>query len=109
MKLILIFAIFLFTTMGSEAMAQPGLFKVVDTVSGRGGRAIQEALPEIIRRKLNISAYRVVVMESDVSFLVLLEDPDAPNGQQGSTSSKPGFEVELSKPRLQVIRANFVR
>ena len=90
-------------------MAQEG-FKIVDTVAGTSIRLIQAALPEFIRKGLNLDGYRITVTTWNGGHGVIFEDLNAPPGQKGSASKeKPSFEVELSEDGTRVVRANFSR
>ncbi len=93
----------------SSITASSADLKAVESISGKGFHIIEAAIPATVPHKLNINQYRISVMESDSSFVVLFEDPNAKPGQRGSTAKMSSFEVELSKHGLRVIRSNFVR
>lgn len=88
--------------------AQP-TYQIVESISGKSLKIIEAALPEAVRKHLDVGKYKIVVMQSEQSYLVVFDDPNRPEGQRGSTSRMPGFEVEVRREDLQVIRSNFVR
>lgn len=61
------------------------------------------------RRKLDLDNYTVSVIEEDDSVAVSLTSPDAAKGARGSTGSYPGYEVEISKKDMTVVRSNYIR
>ncbi len=90
-------------------MTQQENLVTIDTISGPSLRIVQAAMPEFHRQGLDgIERYKIVVLESQTSFMVLFDDPDAPITQRGS---KPGFglQVELSRSDLAIIGSNFSR
>ena len=83
--------------------------KEIGSISGTTLRVIQAANPKLEEHNLKLEDYNVSVFEKDSEFLVLFTDPKQPSGQRGSSTALIGFEVELSKTGLRVIRANFMR
>ena len=67
------------------------------------------AEPEFQRRKLDLNKYTVSVIEERDSVAVVLKSLDAIEGVRGSSGSYPGYEVEISKKDLKVVRSNYVR
>lgn len=83
--------------------------KEVGSISGSTLKVIQAAIPKLQEHNLRVDDYRISVFEKDSAFLVLFKDPKASTDQRGSATSLIGFEVEVSKTGLQVVRANFMR
>jgi hypothetical protein len=83
--------------------------KEVGSIAGTTLKVIEAATPKLAEQNLRVEDYAVTVFEKDSSFLVLFTDPKQPPGQRGSTTTTIGFEVEISKTGLQVVRANFMR
>lgn len=81
----------------------------METISGKGFVAIQTALPEFTKKGLNVTQYVIWIRETDASIIVVFDDPQRAPSQRGSSPGKPAFEVELAKPDLKVVRANFAR
>ena len=80
-----------------------------ESISGRSFRAIQVAVTELERNKLNVGDYRITLQQSDRSIFVLFRNPNASQEQRGSSGPRPTFSVELSNDGLQVIRSQFER
>jgi hypothetical protein len=95
-------------TLSATATAQSPM-TVIETNSDEGRKAIQLAVPEVVKRGLSLDGYRIVVMEIDGQLRVLFEDADAPIGQRGSSPKKLGLEVEVNKNIDRVTRVSFVR
>ena len=79
-----------------------GQMKPVGEISAQSFRAIQAALPELDRRKLDLSNYKITVVETASSLVILFADVNDPPGQRGSAT---GLQVELDKKDLHVIRS----
>jgi hypothetical protein len=82
---------------------------LVETISSRGFQAIQVASQELERNNLHVADYRITVWQSGASVFVLFGDPNADPGQRGSSGDKPGFEVELRRNDLTLVRSHFSR
>jgi hypothetical protein len=93
----------------SALLAQSGPPKVVAEFSGASLKWIHAAEPEFQQQKLNLDKYIVSVVEEHDSVTVGLRSYDAVEGTRGSSGSYPGFEVEISKKDLKVVRSNYVR
>jgi hypothetical protein len=93
----------------STLMAQSGPPTVVAEFSGASLKWIHVAEPEFQRQKLNLDKYIVSVVEERDSVTVDLRSYDAVRGAMGSSGSYPGFEVEISKKDMKVVRSNYVR
>jgi hypothetical protein len=83
--------------------------KEVESISGTTLAVIQAAIPKLEEHDLRVQDYRISVFEMESAFLVLFTDPKQPADQRGSSTALIGFEVEISKAGLQVVRANFMR
>jgi hypothetical protein len=96
-----------FSCFPSAIMAQSpemktGQMKTVGEISGQNLRAIQAALPELERRKLDLSNYKITIVETASSIVILFADANEPPGQRGSAT---GLQVELDKKDLHLIRS----
>jgi hypothetical protein len=90
-------------------MAQSHAPKVLAQCSGAALKWIHAAEPEFQRRQLDLDKYNVSVVEESDSVVVSLSSPDEPKGLRGSAGKYPGFEIEISKKDLRILRSNFVR
>jgi hypothetical protein len=75
-------------------------------------RAIQIAAAEFARHDLDVSRYRITVIDNAAtSIIVIFVDVDAPDnpGIRGNPGKIPGFEVELARDNLHVVRSHFIR
>jgi hypothetical protein len=90
-------------------MAQSHPSRVVAEFSGASLKWIHVAEPEFQRRGLDLDKYNVSVFEQSDSVIVFLRSSDAAAGAMGSTGRYPGYEVEISKKDLKVVRSNYVR
>jgi hypothetical protein len=90
-------------------VAQSGPPKVVAEFSGAFLKWIHAAEPEFQRQKLDLNKYIVSVVEQRDSVTVGLSSVDSVQGARGSTGSHPGYEVEISKKDLKVLRSNYVK
>jgi hypothetical protein len=79
------------------------------SISGRQFLAIQAAIPELERNKLDVTGYQIAVSESGTSVFVTFDNPNRPQGYMGCWGKLPCFSVELGKDDLRIIRAHFVR
>jgi hypothetical protein len=93
----------------SGSMAQPNTPTVAAAFPGSWLKWIHAAEPDFQRKHLNLDDYKISVAEGDSSVVVVLRSSDAPPGGLGSMGTHPGYEVEVSKRDLQVIRSNYVR
>jgi hypothetical protein len=89
--------------------AQSNPPKVMAEFAGASLKWIRAAEPEFQRRKLDLDKYTVSVVEQKDSVTVGLRSPDAVQGAMGSSGSYPGYEVEISKKDMKVVRSNYVR
>ncbi len=93
----------------SALMAQSNPPKVMAEFTGASLKWIHAAEPEFQRRKFDLDKYTVSVVEQDDSVTVGLRSYDVVKGAMGSTGSYPGYEVEISKKDLKVVRSNYIR
>lgn len=94
---------------GPMVIATQTAHQIVESISGKSIQIIQVALPEAARSNIALEKYKVVVMESGSSYLVVFDDPQRVEGQRGSTARMPSFEVEVRKDDLKIVRSSFVR
>jgi len=96
---------------GRTVSAQTFTPKVIAAFSGASLKWILAAEPEFKRRKLNLDNYKITVLEQEDSVAISLSSPDASEEAQGSGSvgKYPGFEVEIRKKDMKVLRSNYVR
>ena len=93
----------------SVLMAQSNSPKVMAEFAGASLKWIHAAEPEFERRKLDLQNYTVSVFEQNDTVIVILKSSDAAKGAKGSSGRYPGYEVEVSKKDLKVVRANYLR
>jgi hypothetical protein len=91
------------------SMAQSNPEKVIAEFPGSTLKWIEAAEPEFHRRNLDLSNYIVAVVDHGDSVIVALSSPDQPAGARGSVGKHPGYEVEISKDGMKILRSNFVR
>jgi hypothetical protein len=101
--------ILIVSTLGYSALMAQTNTKVLAKFTGASLKWIHAAEPEFQRRKLELDKYIVSVVEQDASVIVLLRSQDSIEGSFGSTGKYPGYEVEISKKDLKVVRSNYVR
>ena len=97
-----------------SAILMPARAKAVEeSVSGRGFQAIQAAMAEFNDQGLDISRYRIIVHERATSLFVSFIDADVTDEQRlhvrGNPGTIPGFEVELRRDNLGVVRSHFIK
>jgi hypothetical protein len=80
-----------------------------ESISGASFQAIQAAMTELERNKLDVVDYRITVQKSASSIFVLFQNLVTPNGQRGTAGPRPGFSVELRRVGLQVVCSQFER
>ena len=89
---------------------QPKL-EEIDPREGRAPLAVQRAVQELIKHKLDPAAYAVLTQRVDQLITVIFIDrntrPD-PNAI-GSRGRVPGFEVVVDEATLEVKKAYFVK
>ena len=90
-------------------MAQSNAPKLRAELPGASLKWIHAAEPEFQRRNLDVDNYVVAVSEQNDSVMVTLRSTDTIESSRGSTGKHPGYEVEISKRDLKVLRSNFVR
>lgn len=84
-------------------------FKQIESISGASFKVIKIAVLELERKGLKIDDYKIILFDSGNSFIVVFEDPERPKSERGSVIGVPGFEVEVSKNKFNIVRSNFVR
>jgi len=89
-------------------LAQINGTKDVAELSGSSVAVIETALGIFRSHGLDVGDYQIDVIRQGESFTVIFADKDRPQGTVGSVG-KPGFEVELNRKDLSVLRSNFVR
>ena len=90
-------------------MAQSGPPKQIAEFSGAAFKWVRAAEPEFQKRHLDLNKYIVLVAEQDDSVIVALRSPDATKEARGNTGTLPGYEVEIRKKDLSIVRSNYVR
>jgi hypothetical protein len=89
--------------------AQSNPPKVIAEFSGSSLKWMHAAEPEFERKRLDLDKYTVSVIEQNDTVTVSLTSSDSVAGARGSTGSYPGFEVEIRKKDLKVVRSNYIR
>ena len=92
---------------GSIAQSNPP--RVVAEFPGSCLKWIRAAEPEFQRKQLDLDKYNISVVEQGNSVVVILSSPGSPKGARGSIGAHPGYEVEVNKRDLKVLRSNYVR
>lgn len=96
--------------LGSTAlMVQSKPPRLMAEFAGASLKWVHAAEPEFERKKLDLGNYTVSIVEQDDSVIVTLTSSDAPRGARGSAGKYPGYEVEISKKDLKIVRSNYVR
>jgi hypothetical protein len=93
----------------SVTMAQSNPPKVLAEFPGTSLKWIRAAEPVLQEKKLDLDKYTISLLEQADSVTVILKSGDSGPGARGSTGKNPGFEVEISKKDLKVLRSNYVR
>jgi hypothetical protein len=93
----------------SATMAQSNPPKVFAEFPGTSLKWIYAAEPVLQEKKLDLDKYTISLFEQADSVTVILKSADSEPGGRGSTGKNPGFEVEISKKDLKVLRSNYVR
>lgn len=91
------------------SMAQSNPPKVAAELPGSCLKWIHAAEPEFQRKHLDLDNYTISVLEQEESVTVILSSVDAPEGARGSVGKHPGYEVEISKKNMKILRSNYVR
>jgi hypothetical protein len=94
---------------GGTTPRQPAPLKVLAEFPGRALKWINAAQPEFEREKLDVSKYFVTVIEEDDSVSVIITGSRISKEVRGDPGPIPGYEVEISKKEMKVIRANYIR
>ena len=92
-----------------ELLAQLEPPRVMAEFTGASLKWIHAAEPEFQREKLDLDKYMVSVVEQNDSVMVGLRSFESVNGARGSTGRNPGYEVEIRKNDLKVVRSNYMR
>jgi hypothetical protein len=93
----------------SLVMAQSNTPKMMAEFPGASLKWVRAAEPEFQQKKLDLDKYTVLVVEREDSVTVILKSTDSVEGSRGSTGKYPGYEVEISKKDLKILRSNYVR
>ena len=89
-------------------IGQSKVRKVIAEIDGASLKWIRAAEPEFQRRGLDLDKYKIIVTEQNDSVVVALSR-DSVQGARGSTGTHPGYEVEIGKKDLRVVRSNYVK
>jgi len=92
-----------------ELIAQSKPARLLAEFRGASLKWVHADEPEFKRRNLNLDKYIVSITEEDDSVVVTLSATDAVKGAFGSSGSYPGYEVEIRKKDMKVVRSNYVR
>jgi hypothetical protein len=93
----------------SGLMVQSKPPKVMAVFDGASLKWVHAAEPEFERKKLDLENYTVSIVEQNDSVIVTLSASDSQKGARGSTGKSPGYEVEINKKDMRVIRSNYIR
>ena len=70
---------------------------------------IEIATPEFRQRNLDLNNYTVSIIDDRGSVFVILIPLDQPKGVRGSVGKHPGYEVEISKEDMTILRSYYTR
>ena len=90
-------------------MAQSNPPKVLAEFPGASLKWVDAAEPVLQEKKLDLDKYTISVLEQADSVTVILKSEGSASGGRGNTGKNPGFEVEISKKDLKVLRSNYIR
>jgi len=90
-------------------MAQSNPPRVLAEFPGTSLKWIHAAEPLLREKQFDLDKYTISLFEQDDSVTVILKSPDEAPGGRGSTGTYPGFEVEISKKDMKVLRSNYIR
>jgi hypothetical protein len=91
------------------AAAHASSLRVIAEFPGVALKWVKIADVEFARQKLDKNNYKIVVVDTDASIVVILDDLEKLPGTRGSSGKYPGYEVEIRKSDLAIVRSNFVR
>ena len=97
------------TVTWSGTMTMTSQLGVEAELPGSSLKWIHIAEAEFERRKLDLDKYRVFVVEKGDSVVVILTGLKVPKNVRGSVGPDPGYEVEISKKDMKVLRSNYAR
>ena len=81
----------------------------METIFGRNFVVIESAAAEAARNGLDVSKYKITILDRGSSCTVMFQDPERPEGERGSTERMLGFDVEVSRKDRHIVRSHFVR
>jgi len=93
----------------SGTMTKTSRLGVAAELPGSSLKWIHIAEGEFERKRLDLDKYRVSVVEEKDSVVVILTGLNVPKGVRGSIGPYPGYEVEISKKDMKVLRSNYTR
>jgi hypothetical protein len=105
---LLVFVTLVFSWSVATAEDEVNRLDIKTSLTGHQLLILDRALEQFNQRGLHVGGYKVSLYDFGDNYLVLFEDPNAPEGQRGSTSKMLQFEVELSAD-LEVLRSDFSR
>jgi hypothetical protein len=83
-----------------------------ETISARSFQAIQAAAPELVRRDLDITRYRIIVSDTQ-GLVVTFMDAEVTDAMRrhvrGNPGKIPALEVALDPKDFTVVRSSFMR
>ena len=91
------------------SMAQSNPVNAVRGLPGTAIKWIEVATPEFRRNNLDLNNYTVSISDRGDSVFVVLISLDQPEGAVGSAGTYPGYEVEISKQDMTVLRSYYAR
>ena len=79
-------------------------------IPGQLFKVIESAEPALREQHLKVENYSISVLESASSYFVTFKDPKNSGTGFGSAPGELiGFEVELEKNGLRILRSNYIR
>ncbi len=91
-----------------KLLAEPDQLDVLDTIQGSSLPAIQTAMGEFQRQNLDPVHYKITVVREGDAIVVMFGNKESRRGDRGG-GQRPGFEVEMARSDLSVLRSNLTR
>ena len=109
LAILLVIMIVISTQGWYTSRAQSNPENTVKEFPGTAIKWIEVATPEFRRRNLDLNNYTVSIFDDGDSVFVVLISLDQPEGARGSAGTYPGYEVEISKKDMTVLRSYYAK
>ena len=81
----------------------------VGMIPGKYFHEVQLAYNKFSQLGLNRKQYKILLLESKETLIVLFKPISSPKGQRGTIKGSPSYEVELKITDSTIVRSNYVR